>query len=462
MQGMIHRLIDVVARSIGGMGCQCPPSEIEGIAVRVHRVMSYQSRQFHTLEHVFGFLDGADDVTSLAAIFHDLIYYQVDDGFPPDVDPLLSPHIAPAEGGFRLLPSAESESYGDCLSVFGFEPGLILKPLGGLNEFLSALAMYKTLDRGIPREGLAAIAACIEASIPFRGLDAKGRGIGEALEQRLRAMASAGRLKADDRAIEAMTHRAVAFANKDVQDFALDDPGRFLSNTWKLLPESNAALRRRGIFSISEYRVALGKMLGFFKSLAPERIFHSYRGLPDPKTAESLHASSRRNLEVAREYIEAKLLAVGLLDAVAGVSGGDAPMALFMGDLPSDSTTCETLADHLKGAEPTLPLDEAAPVYRLLKDGRLDESSFDLKNSPLALTLYERFDPGFRAERWKEAQEYFAGAREASDFLRGFGGDFLEDFLGACASMVSTRAAALNAWLARESTSAGSRRKPAR
>ena len=46
-----------------------------------------------------------------------------------------------------------------------------------------------------------------------------------------------------------MIHRAIAFANIDVKDFALDDPGRFLSNTWKLLPESNVPLRSRGGFS---------------------------------------------------------------------------------------------------------------------------------------------------------------------------------------------------------------------
>ena len=61
-QGMIQKLIGVLMNISASLGAACACAETERIAVMVHRVMSFQARQFHTLEHVFGFLDDADAV----------------------------------------------------------------------------------------------------------------------------------------------------------------------------------------------------------------------------------------------------------------------------------------------------------------------------------------------------------------------------------------------------------------
>jgi hypothetical protein len=452
---MIHRLIDVFMDAMRDMGVDCRCPEVERLAVMIHRVMSYQSRQFHTLEHVFGFLEGSDPVssagadaeTAIAAAFHDLVYYQVDDGLPPELESILGPYLVRDGGEIRLKASwtAGDFAYADCLATFGFEPGQILKPFGGLNEFLSALTMAKCLERHLPRKALAAIAVCIESSIPFRGEDAAGRGVGEALESRLASLSRDRGLGASDEEIRSMVHRAIAFANVDVKDFAQPDPGLFLSNTWKLLPESNASLRRRGAFGIREYRVALQKMQGFFRSLAPGSIYHSYRGLPGAEEMARLEGASRRNLEYAQAYMQAKLLAVGIIEAIAEISGGDAPI---MGDLPQAGSVGESLTDFLPDlpAPPWIYTDN--PVYRLLKDGRLDESSFDLKNSPLAIFLYHRLSPNVWGERARSSEEFFAGKLTAEAFLMGFDPKFRAEFGGACMRMVPTRREALESWLA--------------
>jgi hypothetical protein len=452
-QGMIQRLIGVFMDAAKGMGMGCRCEDVERLAVMIHRVMSYQSRQFHTLEHVFGFLGGADHETAVAAAFHDLVYYQVDDGLPPELDELIGPFIAREGDRIRLAAPARGEAlaggrpFSDCLSIFGFEPGQELAPFGGLNEFLSALAMMRALELHLPRATLVAIAACVEASIPFRGADAEGRGIGEILEARLGALAREEGLAMDGAGIELAVRRALAFANADVKDFAEADPGLFLSNTWKLLPESNASLRRKGAFSIREYRIALGKMQGFFRALSPGSIYHSYRGWPDEAEMRRLEKSSRRNLEFAQAYMQAKLLAVGLLEAAAEASGGDAPMALFMGDLPQGSESGDTLTSFLPDLPAPAWISTANAVYRLLKDGRLDESSFDLKNSPLALYLYHRLQPTAWGERARASADFFAGKAGAEAFLAGFDPAFMAEFLGACARMVPTRREALEAWL---------------
>lgn len=441
-QGMIHRLLALFMDAAEGMGLRCECAELERLAVTVHRVMSYQSRQFHTLEHVFGFLGAADHETTLAAAFHDLIYYQVDDGLPPDLGSLLEPYLERDSAGIRLAPPGPSgdPAYGDCLAVFGFRPGQALQPFTGLNEFLSALVMMKVLENLTPRGTRIAIAACIEASIPFRGVDAQGRGVGEALEARLAALGNVD-------GIAAMIHRAVAFANADVKDFAMADPGLFLSNTWKLLPESNPALRQKGAFLVREYRIALSKMLGFFRSLHPDRIYREYRGVPEPAALARLREAAGRNLECADAYLRAKLVAVALIEAVSEVSGGDAPMALFMGDIPQGGVDVESLVSFLPpvSAPPWIRADDA--VYRLLKDGRLAESPFDLRNSPLTLHLHNRLPPEAWEARLEASEAYFAGRLSAEGMILGFDPAVRADFFRACGHMIPTRRAVLEAWL---------------
>jgi hypothetical protein len=420
------------------------------MAVLVHRIMSYQSRQFHTLEHVFGFLEeDREPEFVLAAVFHDLVYFQVDDGLPGELVDLLGPYIA-VDGASVSLASGVGK--GDwpfrlCLAVFGMKEGQRLGGFQGLNEFLSALAFACLLSPHLAPETIAAVVACIEASIPFRKPDATGRGPAELLAGRLFGPVSALLPSLPPEAIERMVHRSVCFGNVDVRDFALEDAGLFLGNTWKLMPESNASLRRRGAFSIREYRVALQKTQGFFLSLDPEAVYHSYAGEPDAARMESLGRSTRRNLAWATTYLKAKFLAVAVLEACAEVSGGDAPMALFMGDLPMGGGPMDTLADHLPPVATPSWMNPDNVLYRLLRDGRVDESSFDLRNSPVALYLYNRLEPREWAAREASSEAYFSGVIDATAFLRGFDPGLRRALLKACAEMVPTRRQPFEDWL---------------
>jgi hypothetical protein len=431
------------------LGSRIDPAEIERLAIMVHRVMSYQSRQFHTLEHVFGFLEGSDAEIALAAVFHDLIYFQVDEGLPSGVAELVLPYLVLEEDSVLLrndIPETDT-CFHSLRTLFGFKPGQRLLPFTGLNEFLSALVMQKSLGGYLPPLQCLAIAVCIEASRPFRGANAAGLELGDALEASIRALVDAGYVQVDEQQARALVGRAIAFANRDVQDFALPDAGQFLSNTWKLLPESNAPLRRKGAFSIREYRGALEKMLGFFRMLVPKNVFHSFRGTPDADAMALMEAGARRNLQYAQVYLQAKLLAVGVLEAIAEISGGDAPMALFMGDVPNEGDEMETLETYLPNT-PTPPwIDSTNAVFRLLKDGRLDESTFDLKNSPLALYFYRRLKPGEWAERSASAEDFFGGKLGAAEYLEGFEPSVRRELVEACISMAPTRREPLESWL---------------
>lgn len=440
-QGALHRLIAVFMDISRNFRHVCDLKGIEDLAILVHGIMSRRTRQFHTLEHVFGFIDGSDYLTALAAIFHDLVYYQVDNGLPASLANLLEDHVAIQADGIHVregLPVDDKAFIALC-SIFNVPPGGILSPHGGLNEFLSALAMSELMSPYLDFEQMIAVMVCIEASIPFRGTDVDGYSIGEILELRLEVLREAGLLAIDDPGIHRLVHRAVRFANADVRDFYLSDPGHFLSNTWKLLPESNAALRSSNMYTIRDYRMALVGMRGFLASLTIDIIYHTYRGSPEPKTIAGMNSSAGRNLRFAMDYFEAKILAIGLLDAMASLSGGDVPVALFMGELPAEGMNGEHFIDFLPGVPTPAWLDEEDTVYRLLKDGRVDESTFDLRNSPLAVHLYLRLGPELWKKCCKAAINYVSGTLDAKAFIAQLPKEIMNDLLYATARMVPTR-----------------------
>jgi len=153
----------------------------------------------------------------------------------------------------------------------------------------------------------------------------------------------------------------------------------------------------------------------------------------------TLYASTGRNLRCALDYFDAKILATGLLDAIATLSGGDVPVALFMGELPYEGMDGEHFIDFLPGVLSPDWLDEEDTVFRLLKDGRLDESSFDLRNSPLAMHLYLRLGPEPWMVSCKAAINYVSGTLDAKDFISELPNEVISDLLEASAHMVPTR-----------------------
>jgi hypothetical protein len=85
-------------------------------------------------------------------------------------------------------------------------------------------------------------------------------------------------------------------------------------------------------------------------------------------------------------YVCAKLLSVSVLAAFAELTGGDAPMSLFMGDLPFRHHISCRLEEYLPTPASLDGCD--IDVYNILAHGRKTESSFDIRQSPLAAYLY--------------------------------------------------------------------------
>lgn len=436
---VLQKLIGIMEKALTELGAVMAPDTLEALAVTIHKSMTYHSRRFHNLDHVLAFYDPTNPIQSLAALYHDIVYYQVDRGIHPDIHRVLAPYIQEQDGEIHLTSHAplSDRLFYLVLEIFDCQPGQRCTQAEGLNELLSALFMVKTLQGIVPETPLLKMVVCIEATIPFRSANAEGKSHFEQMEERLGDINRRYRLGWQSAEIINTIHLAVAFANQDVANFAARDVEEFLQNTWKLLPETNFPLRSREIYTIREYRQALQKMEAFMGALKPENVFHQYRGVPSRQKFARLVQRTGNNLATARAYLQIKLLTIGILEALAEVTGGDAPLSLFMGDVTLGES--RRLEDYLPGEVLPDYADHSSALYRLL-DSRGDEAfDFDTARSPLALYLYrsvptERFD-----QYWNAAQAMFCGKLPAEAFLQQLDPHILSVIACAAAEMVSTR-----------------------
>jgi hypothetical protein len=423
----VHEIVNALWRALHELRSPATTGEIEHWGFSIHAALSAAGREFHNHDHVIELVADGDPLEVIAALYHDAVYIQVDQGPPRSMREELSSVLAQGADGWRVLPSAAAPVTGDVLHVFGHKVGDAVTPTTGLNEFASALVASIQLEHVLSREQRITIAACIEQTIPFR-VDPV-----PALHQRLAELGLAGD------ALEVAVCRAVRVGNRDVDNFSDNDPARFLDNTWKLLPESNPALHSPMVYTVRDYRVALLKMEGFLAWLPAERVFHSWNDEPRPEIHARRVARTTGNLELAVRYLRAKLYSISLVEALAEVTGGDVPVDYFMGGHKSP------LHPHLRRIEQFLPASPDhdgeldAPLHRLLIEGRASESSFDTGPSPLGAFLHAAVGGRAIMKGVEQAKQWWAGAGSAASFLASQPKQPVAAIARAAAHIVDTR-----------------------
>lgn len=447
--GTIQRTIALLQSALCGLEADVPILTIERLGVMINRAMTSQGRSFHTPDHIFSLSDERVPHTTLAALFHDVVYYQVDSGFDPEIADLLQPYVREEAGTIVVADGGRRHGFPLSLSltVFGFDPGQVLSPFGGMNEYLSALTMNLCLESMVSRKALLATTACIEATIPFRGKDDSGLSPAERLARRVADCSEQFELRMNGADVDEVVKWSVLFANKDVENFSEEDVARFLDNTWKLLPETNPSLRNQGIYTIGSYRTALQKMDGFMRALDPAHVYCSYAGVPDKTDYERLVALAGRNVLIGRSYLGIKLLTAAVLEALAVLTGGDAPISLFMGDIGSRGPGSR-IEDHLPEIAPSAEKPMQKDLRDLLAYGRASESSFDLQNSPLSLFVYQHIGDDGLSAYLDAAREMVDGTLNAEEFLRRLPAAMIASIAAACAEIAFTRSDALRSFAA--------------
>jgi hypothetical protein len=438
----INRLISLFAGAFKALSADVPITDVERFAMLIHHSMDQGRRAYHTSTHVFDMCKGMNPRQVLATLFHDLVYYQLDSGFPRRADAMLK-RVARAESDTVVLRSVAEQDTGLalCAGMFGFKAEQALPLFGGMNEFLSAEVATRLLQQYLPLPDLVAIAGCIEATIPFRGADAAGREAPDVLAERVREVSRGLGIGSTDAEIERVVTDAVVLANRDVASFADADPGTFLSTTWLLIEESNAPLAAVGVYSIQDYRSALSQMERFLGVLNPSHVFHRYRGTPSDAQFETLCATARRNLEFACDYLGAKIAAIAIVEALALESGGDCPVSMFLGDIRSPYGTPDRVEDFLPPIPSTGRVD--SQLLAVLEKGRPRESASDLTASPLTAFVYRSLGREATKHALQHAKRMFSGGLRAREFLRGLDRETVRAVTQACAQIALSRSEAL-------------------
>jgi hypothetical protein len=433
-QSPVHLIIAELSRAVEALDLGVPPLFVERWGVALHQALASRAREFHTHDHALELCRGADPLETIAALYHDTVYVQVDLAVPEHFAALLEPLIRKEDGGgWRVLPHAGIDPVArDVLDVFGRRAEEVLTPLTGLNELASAFVLVKEFEGVMTRAQLLALSACIEATIPFR------EDQGGLLEGRLR------RLGADADEAAVMVRRAVRLSNSDVGNFADPDPGRFLDHTWKLLPESNPALHLVSTYTVRDYRGALQKMEGFLSTLKAERVFRAWGGEPAPQEHARRIETARANIALAVRYLRCKLYSTALIEALAVESGGDAPIELFMGGVPeAGKPPPRRIEQYLPQVLSPVPGD---PVLAgLLEGGRVTASSFDLSPSPVATFLVAGVGEAAMMAGVDDARAWWAGTSSARAFLQRQPRAATVALAEAAAHLAETRAGTLTA-----------------
>ena len=197
--------------------------------------MLFRSRRvYHTSTHVFDMCRGMNPRQVLATLFHDIVYYQLDGGFPKNAETTLKRVVRVERDVLEVRPVEGDKGYTVCTQLFGFKAGQVLPLYGGMNEFLSAVVAVRTLEPYLGWKDLIPIVACIEATVPFRMANAAGQTPLEVLAERVASVSQAIGAAMDEAEVARAIRDATELANQDVSSFSENDPGRFLSTTWLL------------------------------------------------------------------------------------------------------------------------------------------------------------------------------------------------------------------------------------
>lgn len=414
-----ENLLNWSIEKLEGQLTESERSSLREIAYLIVDSMTGTWRYFHTTEHIFEVGGEEDPIEILAAFFHDMVYTQVDYGIHINLSGYIYPFIFEKENSlFIREKTPDSNLFELLLLIFDFKKGQKLLPFGGQNEFLSALVGIQILSPYLKISNLAQIAACIEATIPFRKVE-NGISCYDILKKRLEILNQVYNFGWSEEDLDQVLFRCIRLATRDIENFGSPDPIRFLDNTWNLMPETNHDLRAPNSYSISGYRTSMMKMLNFLKTLTPEQIFHQYKSLPSSSQLEEYFENTRKNLRIAELYLKSKILTIGILEALSYRIGRNTPLSTLIGEIPKDKMVIPTLDYFLpelkKTYQPQDSIEEI--VLDVLTHGRGKNTTYDLKNSPITAFMVRAI--GFKKieNLYESLMEYYSGKIEAEEFI---------------------------------------------
>lgn len=416
------RCVEQLNGALHELGGTIDPGRVARTAELIMQTMTGAWRFFHTPEHIFDVGRSGDAVEVLAALFHDAIHIQADNGVSVNVGQIVAPFVRESGKSLRILPRHALPAdplFEVVCRLFAFEPGQALQPHSGQNEFLSAVVAAKSMEGMLPLGPIAEMCACIEATIPFRFRPGDAASPCRVLRGRLETANQEFGLGWDIGHLDMAVRRAVRLANRDVENFAHVSSAEFLNNTWNLMPETNHDLRGAYSYTVSGYRKSLQKMEGFMRGLSAESVFQQYQDEPRQRAYAAMLERTRHNLEVARLYLGCKMLSIAIVEAISLRVGTEVPLATMMGELPQRGSPDAQMESFLPPTPtpmaPRSPLQQE--VLDLLEKGRSEHSNYDVKHSPVATYVVKALGFERAGELLQIARQFFDGTMGGESFL---------------------------------------------
>jgi hypothetical protein len=371
-------------------------SAISSMAELIVDSMTMPNRVYHSMQHIFDIVedvseDGEENpILILAALFHDVIYLNVDRDLSTAQAEILSNILVQDtddDKSLALQIPVTDPSIDMVRQVFGFD----LRPGQGYNEYLSALLAVRVLSPYLSMKHLIQLTACIEASIPFRPLIDSSTPM-ECLYERLEHTNQESGAGLSELELVETVRMAAAFSNCDLGSFCQTDPSVFLSNTWKLLPEWKPALLSESC-RLQDLYDAFLLLHERYRQTDVELIFQHFRGFPAASDLDDMRQRARENLSVVGEYISLRLLQMRVLLDLLKVATNDPEQAIAT--TTKDAFTfiqqVDAGIDQQLTARPNQLSDDSCwndQVYFFLTKGRQLAFGWDAAASPLSAFLY--------------------------------------------------------------------------
>ncbi|MFO7032862.1 hypothetical protein B9T07_23980, partial [Limnospira fusiformis CCALA 023] len=124
------------------LGIDVDAKKLVSISELIVQTMTGPWRYFHTPDHIFEVGGSEDAIEVLAALFHDVVYVQVDQSVNFNLTYYLVPFIRQVGEHLWIREAVdipEDPTFEMVRIIFDMSPGKMLLPLEGQNEFLSAL-----------------------------------------------------------------------------------------------------------------------------------------------------------------------------------------------------------------------------------------------------------------------------------------------------------------------------------
>lgn len=360
-----------------------PGVEIESVeAARVSKLiydsMSTSGRVYHAMQHVFDIsANMKDPILLLSALFHDVIYYSIDKEFSAEQKSRLEDVLQSETQPLALVEDINDELVEKVVRLYGFTPGAEL-PKSGTNEFLSGVIGVRVLSKWLPTTQLLQIAACIEATIPFRPT-VDGKSPMHRLYDRLKAVCP----EQSEEWLVNTVQKAAATANFDLCSFDSSDLDFFLDSSWKLIPEARPILMREDC-PLIEWLNELAALQGrtkFLMGVVP-RIFQSFRDCPSTSEMAEKERKTTENLHLVEKYAKVRQLQAMVLVGVVEAMGEDPASFPLRSCLSMDIPGLSSFDDD------KLPADEQV-IRNWLVAGRSTAFSWDPAASPLGAYLFD-------------------------------------------------------------------------